>query len=487
MVKLLQHMKSYRFQVWHMVLLVFIMILFLTLLSYINTNNTRNLLNKTMNLYRRDSAERLANLTTTSLELFIEQNLSRQQQDADAKSSVIQAFNIIISQQALQNNLEDICIFLDGAGGVIPVDDGELLYEIFFESREISVVIPEDRRMAVDLYQRIRGELIRNEKIHSYMEGSHTFHVLVPFLPRGEIVGAVYMKVVPDFSNIVSEITSTHTETGALFSAIILIGLLTMFYITSYTVQQRDQAQQELFGRKKLEMKQDIEHQKEAMFTRRIYHTHHKAEKVMGFIKEDLRRINTHNMDQIQNRVYKYANFISRVIYDMKSYEPPINVIRNPVFQTNLNEVIQFIVDNIFRRVFKEGDLYRFDLDFDPALPAVSINEYVIWTIIEPLIQNVIDHNPSQLVIIRVTTQYNVEQRRSMILIEDNGKGIDQIFLDKDENGIQRLFSESATTKGESENSGYGCYIAYEFCRRCGWNLTAHNSEKGGACFTISV
>ena len=32
-----------------------------------------------------------------------------------------------------------------------------------------------------------------------------------------------------------------------------------------------------------------ITYEKELIFTKRIYHTHHKAEKIMGFIKEDLR------------------------------------------------------------------------------------------------------------------------------------------------------------------------------------------------------
>ena len=38
-------------------------------------------------------------------------------------------------------------------------------------------------------------------------------------------------------------------------------------------------------------MKKQIRLEKESLFTRRIYHTHHKAEKIMGFIKEDVRRM----------------------------------------------------------------------------------------------------------------------------------------------------------------------------------------------------
>ena len=51
---------------------------------------------------------------------------------------------------------------------------------------------------------------------------------------------------------------------------------------------------------------------------------------------------------KLRNRVSKYSNFISRVIYDMKWYDPPLQTIRNPIFRTDLNEVIQFIVETYF-------------------------------------------------------------------------------------------------------------------------------------------
>lgn len=79
----------------------------------------------------------------------------------------------------------------------------------------------------------------------------------------------------------------------------------------------------------------------------------------MGFIKEDLRKLSSENINEIKYRVSKYSNFISRVIYDMKWYDPPIQTIRNAMFKTNLNEVIKFIVNNIFYALLQQAQLLR--------------------------------------------------------------------------------------------------------------------------------
>ena len=71
------------------------------------------------------------------------------------------------------------------------------------------------------------------------------------------------------------------------------------------------------------------------------------------------------------------------------------------------------------------------------------------------------------------------------IEICDNGKGFSSELLKTDENGQKAIFKESVSTKDGSQNSGYGCYLAWEISRRCDWVVDAHNKAEGGACFTI--
>jgi light-regulated signal transduction histidine kinase (bacteriophytochrome) len=235
---------------------------------------------------------------------------------------------------------------------------------------------------------------------------------------------------------------------------------------------------------------EQINYQKEMLFTKRIYHTHHKAEKIVGFIKEDLRNLSIENINIIKNRIGKYASFIARVIYDMKWYDPPIQTIRSPLFQTNVNEGIQFIVNNIFQRVSDNRPRTKFELQLDPLMPEVAINEYVIWEVIEPIIQNSVDHAGVDNKVVTIKTEFNPSLRQSTITIADNGTGIHPDLLESDGSGVKKIFQEQVTssTLPGKEHSGYGCYIAYELAtQRLGWTIDAENLPTGGCKFIFVV
>lgn len=160
----------------------------------------------------------------------------------------------------------------------------------------------------------------------------------------------------------------------------------------------------------------------------------------MGFIKQDVLELTESNFEKVKNQIVKYANFVGRVVYDMKNFNPPISVIRNVSFKTNINSVIQFLVDNIFTRVYKENKQFSFNLNLDKAFPILHINEYVIWEIIEPLIQNSIDHNKNNDVIISIETKYLPNENFSNVYISDDGNGFDENVFQTDDTGIKNYF-----------------------------------------------
>jgi light-regulated signal transduction histidine kinase (bacteriophytochrome) len=266
----------------------------------------------------------------------------------------------------------------------------------------------------------------------------------------------------------------------------IVLGLLAMFYISSYTVKERDETQKLLYEERENHIRELLERQKEEQFTKRIYHTHHKAEKIMGFMKEDLRQLSTDNIDEIKHRMMRYANFISRVIYDMKWYDPPIQAIRSSIFSTDVNEVITFLVKHIFLRTSRQAN-FKISLDLDEGFPRIQINEFVVWEVIEPLIQNSIEHAGKEALEIVIQTRYFSEKRVGEIVIADNGKGIEPALFEETESGVKKIFLENISTKNTT-NSGYGCYLAYDIAqRRCGWQMDVENLESGGCRFVITV
>jgi len=473
-----EKIKEYHFEFKHITVLFFILFAFQLIVSLVNKTSIKNFINTTQDWYQKESAEEIANLTSTALELVIESVQEKKLRTIEERKRIEQSFDIIFSQQQLAHNIDKLGLLLKRGNNFIFINDGKSLYEILIEGHNPKNYENSDTSI-INLYSRLENEIKTNEQIKSIRDGK-TFHTFVPFVLKGEFIGAIYMSNSPDLSIISNQVISNYDETSIIYLSLILLGLLAMYFISSYTVKERDEAQKLLLEEHEENLKKQITYEKEMSFTRRIYHTHHKAEKIMGFIKEDLRSLSTTNIEEIKYRVTKYSNFISRVIYDMKWYDPPVQTIRSPMFKTNLNEVILFIVNNIFLRISTKSDAYEIITDLDDNLPTINVNEFVIWEIVEPLIQNSIDHGAESNLVIRVSTKYDKEKNVSYLLIEDNGKGIANELLQINEEGIKNIFIENTTTKSRGmQNSGYGCYIAYEMTKRCGWEIDAENLTKG--------
>jgi len=485
---IVEKLRQYHFELKHVLVLFIVLVVSQVLISLVQKNSLEDSLVKTQEWYQRDAAERFANLTATSLELLLETTSQVQRQSDEDRRNVVQAFDIIFSQQLLLQHVVETCVLVSHGEKIYAIDNGEVLYRYFFE--DLTDVPPPDipHDEAIRMYGAFREKISSTEEIHSLLEGKQTFHVLVPFVPKGEFAGTIYIKNVPDFSFVTREIIAGFNQSSLVFMGMILFGLISMFYISSHAVQERDVTQKLLFKEREEQLKERIYYQKETQFTKRIYHTHHKAEKVMGFIKEDLRVMSPKNIEEIKYRVTKYANYMSRVIYDMKWYDPPLHVTRNPMFQTDLNEVIRFMVENICLRVAKKSGKYKYNLDLDENLPVVAVNEFVVWEIFEPLLQNSMDHSGDGDVTISICTHYDCEKRQSQVFFENNGKEIVPELLQQNEQGIKRIFLENVSTKNNGQNSGYGCYLAYEISKqRCGWDLDVDNLPDSGCRFTLVI
>ncbi len=489
--KFLDSIKRYRFELRHITVLFIVLIFFQIILSIIQKQSLQNFLENTQKWYQQDSAEKLAHLASTSLELLLENVDIRNIQSDYEERKITQSFNIIFSQQLLEKNIEDICLIVTIESKNYAIDNGITLFNYLRGNANIKNLIESSQRhkSALEHFSKIQNSIRINERIYSSIEGKETFHIFVPFVPNGEFQGVLYVRKKPDFENITGEIISSYEETAIIYSSLILFGLLAMYYISSYTLKERNEAQKLLFEENEKHLKEQIIHEKESLFTKRIYHTHHKAEKVMGFIKEDIRKLAESNSQEIIDRVTKYSNFISRVIYDMKWYDPPLHTVRGQMFRTNINELIQFLVDHLFLRISSKTETFDFELDLDENVPDVNINQFVVWEILEPLIQNCIDHANVDKILINISTSFEKENRKTIIKISDNGQGFSEELITSDKDGKKNIFSENVSTKNyENQNSGYGCYIAYQIAvKRCGWQLDAANKDEDGAIFIIQI
>lgn len=487
--KLANKISKYRFEIKHISIFLAVLILFQFIMAFVQKSSLDDFLFETQSWYQKYSAERLAIVTSTSMELLFE-NLKVEKNPANYdERKITYSFNVIFKQQLMQRSVEDICLILLRNHRLYVIESGHQLYQYLTNNLTPYDINSNEHKEGVELFLSLRNQIKASETIYSTLKEQKTFDILVPFVPNGEYMGVMYMKITPDFNFLTKEVTSNFDKITIIYSSLIFLGLIAIFYVSSRAVIERNDTQKKLYEQEQDNFRKQIRLEKESLFTKRIYHTHHKAEKIIGFIKDDVRAIDAGNMDVLKKKVVTYSNFISRIIYDMKWYDQEINTIINPMFQTNINEVIKFLRDNIFLRISSKNEMFNLELDLDEKLPIVNVNEYIVWEILEPIIQNSIDHGNKRSIIIKIKTKFDEAENKSYISISDNGIGIKPELLEDSGNGIKRIFREHESTKKiEGTNSGYGCYIAYQMAvEKCGWEMDVKNLDEAGCEFIFII
>ena len=103
----------------------------------------------------------------------------------------------------------------------------------------------------LEFYRAKRIKLKISEKITSTLMNQKTFNILVPFVPDGEYLGVMYMKITPDFSFLTEEVNSNFDKVALIYTTLIIIGLTAIFMVSSHAVKERNEAQQKLFKRRR--------------------------------------------------------------------------------------------------------------------------------------------------------------------------------------------------------------------------------------------
>jgi len=135
--KLFEKIKEYHFQFKHVTVLFIILFAFQLIVSFINKAAVKSFLSTTQEWYQKDSAEEIANLTTTSLELVLESIGTKAVISREEENKVIQAFNIIFSQQQLKHNIQGLYILVRLGNEVYAIDDGRALYTFLLDHNKI--------------------------------------------------------------------------------------------------------------------------------------------------------------------------------------------------------------------------------------------------------------------------------------------------------------------------------------------------------------
>ena len=102
---------------------------------------------------------------------------------------------------------------------------------------------------AVKLFLNLKDKIKNSEILYSSIENQSTFNIFVPFVPNGEYLGVMYIKISPDFSFVTNEISSGFDKVSVIYSSLIFLGLIAIYLASSRAVRERNKVQELLFER----------------------------------------------------------------------------------------------------------------------------------------------------------------------------------------------------------------------------------------------
>ena len=101
LIQILEGYRKYQFEIRHLIVLALILIAFQFVVLYLNQNSLQQVFVQSQQWYQQDEAERIANLTATSLELLLASKSSKNKFTESEGRQIVQDYNIIFSQQLL--------------------------------------------------------------------------------------------------------------------------------------------------------------------------------------------------------------------------------------------------------------------------------------------------------------------------------------------------------------------------------------------------
>ena len=110
--KILNKISQYKFEIRHITIFFTILIIFQIVLAFIQKSSLDDFLGETQAWYRKYSAERLAVVTSTSMELLFENLFLHKPYTDFEDKEIIYSFNVIFKQQVMQKSVDDIFLIL---------------------------------------------------------------------------------------------------------------------------------------------------------------------------------------------------------------------------------------------------------------------------------------------------------------------------------------------------------------------------------------
>jgi len=114
------------------------------------------------------------------------------------------------------------------------------------------------------------------------------------------------------------------------------------------------------------------------------------------------------------------------------------------------------------------------------TLPAIEGNDHLLSRLFQNLVENALKFSGGRDPVVRIRAQ--LQDGSCTILVEDNGIGFDEKYLDRIFSPFQRLHSRSTY-----DGTGMGLAICRKIVERHGGSITAKSTSGKGSVFIITL
>ncbi len=197
-------LSLYRFEIRHIIVLFAMLIAFQIILALFQKSMLGTFLQGTQNWFQKYYAERIAIVTSSSLEMLFQNQQRQRGESGSLDNSMVYSLNVFLKQQRIQRSVEDISLILLQDQQVYVINGGQALYGYF--NGTLSPAGADTLEPGLRYFRTAQNQLREHEKIISSLSNEKTFDVLVPFVPEGEYLGALYMRITPDFTFLTDEV-----------------------------------------------------------------------------------------------------------------------------------------------------------------------------------------------------------------------------------------------------------------------------------------
>jgi PAS domain S-box-containing protein len=186
-------------------------------------------------------------------------------------------------------------------------------------------------------------------------------------------------------------------------------------------------------------------------------------------------------------RMQDAARRMSSLIDDLLSYSR-VATTAKPFKRVNLNEVAHEVVEDLETRIQRTGGHVEVS-----SLPVIDADPLHMRQLLQNLIGNALKfHKPDVPPVVRVFGHQHASSPGTKngetnggvceILVQDQGIGFDEKYLDRIFTVFQRLHG-----RGEYEGSGVGLAICRKIARRHGGDITAQSTPGEGTTFIVTL